>query len=594
MKIVKFSTGFLRLAPTFSSTQSIKNQKSKNSNYLTVLCCIFLLIASCDDMNDIHQKYLDASGRVYLGMTDSLVAVPGVERVKLAWYINADPKLETTVIYWNNRQDSIEKPFVRKQDGTQKDSAIIDKNMDGTSLVEGVYLFELVNKNTCGERSLTATVQGKSYSETWAIDLGLSARTVANFSSSGFDPATQSATVRIAWNDAPNKGCRTKITYKKRSSGEDVTLYVDETATVTTLTDVGNRLEHPDDVLCISSVYAPDGLIDPFETPVQKEQIVYYMASGTRVENTLYDGSNTTFNFEYAKQDKILHLQSTADGNRMITCSRVAELSPLTTTTSFYMNLYEDQSVSVGGYYASETHIITDDESMKSVYYPATRKLALSYRVTTASGYYIVDETLEPKTTPVEKQAAKPYTDKRVSVDVGDYTANTFIRICDNQLNNWAQGPSWLSANWTAPANFPSITFALQEPLRLTRMIVHGEHGNTGQFTFGSLFNPFVVEIWGAAEMDESKDAAYWSWNDDPTGTFKEDWVNLGRHEFERLDLRGWSAALQGQRGAYGHHVIFPETDVPIKYIRYYHHRNPGSGSELFYIGELSFFGYTQ
>ena len=559
--------------------------------FLTVLCCI-CLIASCDGMNDIHQKYADESKRVYLGMTDSVKSFPGVGRVKLAWYSNADPKLETTVIYWNNRQDSIEIAFIRKQDGVQKDSVIIDKNMDGTSLSEGIYRFELINKNGRGERSLTTIVQERSYSTTWAIDLGLKARTIASFSSSGFNPVTQSSTVRITWNDAPNKGCQTKIVYKNRISGENIVLYVDETATQTTLADVGNRLNHPDDVLNISSVYAPDGLIDPFETPAQQEQIVYYMASGTRFEETVYSGSNTTFNFTYAKQDKNLHLRSTADGNWVISCNRVAELSPRTTNTSFSMNLYGDQSVSVSGYYAAASHDIIDDESGNSAYDPATQKLNLRYRVNTVSGYYIVDETLEPKTTPIEREAAKPYVDSRVSVDVRDNAANTFGRISDGIAGNFTES-AWLSANWTAPTNYPSITFSLQSPLKLTRMIVHPIHGAQGQFTFGSLFNPFVVEIWGAAEMDESKDADYWRWNDDPAGTFKEDWVFLGRHEFERLDLRGWSAALQAQRGVSGHHAILPETNVPVKYIRYYHHRNPGVASELFYLGELTFFGYT-
>ena len=36
--------------------------------FLTVLCCICLFVA-CDKMNDIHQKYIDAGYRVYLGKT---------------------------------------------------------------------------------------------------------------------------------------------------------------------------------------------------------------------------------------------------------------------------------------------------------------------------------------------------------------------------------------------------------------------------------------------------------------------------------------------------------------------------------------------
>ena len=129
------------------------------------------LIVSCDNMDDTHKKYADESKRVYLGRPDSVRAFPGFGSVKLTWYINADPKVETTVIYWNNRRDSIVKPFIRTQDGAQKDSVVIDKTMDGKPLAEGTYFFELVNKNSRGERSLPTIVQAKVYGQPLANSL---------------------------------------------------------------------------------------------------------------------------------------------------------------------------------------------------------------------------------------------------------------------------------------------------------------------------------------------------------------------------------------------------------------------------------------
>ena len=557
----------------------------KNLVKFLTIYCIFLLIVSCDSMDDAHKKYADESKRTYLGKPENLVAFSGKERVKLVWYANADPKLNTTVIYWNNRQDSIEQPFVRKQDGVQKDSVVIDKNMDGSPLVEGTYLFELVNKNERGQRSLTAKVQGVSFGETYAS--GLKIRPVANLLFEGFDHVKQSSTVKVIWDEAPFGSIKSKLIYKKRTTGEEVVLDVDNTETEITLTDVGNRLEHPDDVLYILSVYAPSGFIDSIETAKQKEQLVHYMASGTRVESALYAGTQTTFTFPYVNQDKILRLMSTAEGNRFYNCSRVAELSPLTISTTFSMKISGDQTVSVTGYYAAPLHTISDASSA-STFNSETHILSLRYKVETVSGEYTVEETLVPKNTPYEKEVAKPFADKRVPGDAGDYAGFPLARIWDGIYG-------WRDNAFLSDGAGNSLTIDLQATNKLTRMIVHPYQATNGDYTFSSTANPREFEIWGIAELDESKlqDAAYWAW-DDVSGTFKEDWVFLGKYEVERIDLRGWNATLQAQRGAYGHHIILPESAGPVRYIRYFHHRAPGSLNNLFYISELTFFGYEQ
>ena len=151
----------------------IKRQTSKIRNclmlssFLLGRCGVGLLFAallvSCDGMNDIHQKYIDAGEQVYLGKTDSVQAFAGEGSVKLTWYATGDPKVETTVIFWNMRKDSIERPFVRKHDGVQKDSVTI-------YLPEGTYIFELVNKNSRGERSLPVTVQGRSLAAMYGVN----------------------------------------------------------------------------------------------------------------------------------------------------------------------------------------------------------------------------------------------------------------------------------------------------------------------------------------------------------------------------------------------------------------------------------------
>lgn len=138
-----------------------------------ILIPIFLLVSSCDKMNDIQKKYADREEIVYLGKVDSVETFSGFGAVKLTWYMNADPKIDRTIIYWNLRQDSIVKEFERTDAGVVKDSIIID------NLPEGTIRFEFRNVNDEGETSLyssaSAIVWGPEFAD------GLFARKLTGF-----------------------------------------------------------------------------------------------------------------------------------------------------------------------------------------------------------------------------------------------------------------------------------------------------------------------------------------------------------------------------------------------------------------------------
>lgn len=119
---------------------------------LSLLTCVFVVLSSCDKMDDIQNEYASREEGVYLGKADSIEYFPGFGRAKLTWYIGADPKVDQTIIYWNMRKDSIVKEFVRKGPGVQKDSIILE------DLPEGTTLFEFRNINKEGESSLYSSV----------------------------------------------------------------------------------------------------------------------------------------------------------------------------------------------------------------------------------------------------------------------------------------------------------------------------------------------------------------------------------------------------------------------------------------------------
>lgn len=579
----------------------------KNIKYIIFLfSALVIAIVSCDDMNSLHQKYIDAGEQVYLSKNDSLNTFPGYGRVKLVWYVNADPMVESTVIYWNLHQDSIEKPFVRTQDGPQKDSIII-------TLPEGEYFFELFNKNSLGNRSLPVAVMERSYGIEYTS--GLRIRPVANISFAGFDPAAKSSGVKITWGEAPAGSIKTKLTYKKRSTGEEVVLDVDNATTETTLLDVGNRLEHPDDLLYVSSVYAPSGSIDDMDTPAQNWQLVYYMASGTRIEETVYDGANTTFTYTYTNQDKIIRLMSDKDGSRVYDCNRVAEMISQPTNTTFQLKLYDDHAISVSGDYVIPANTISDAETA-SIYDPETRNISLRYKVKASGGIYTIDETLVPKTTPFEKEAVKPFGDMRASIP-------------DDNLTQWSDGYAFSKAfdgihppvdgdnAWLIPAGGSSASFTidLKETIKLTRMNLWPLTPNSGfnwqgiYFDFSYIcvygyYNVIKCEVWGATELAQGQDAAYWSDADkeNPGNTYKKDWVYLGTHEIDRLDKKNATREEVVEKGWSGHQFIFPENAGPVRYIRFINRKcfigdSPGTDNGnpfQFAIGELSFYGYPQ
>ena len=564
---------------------------------LSIICCICLVV-SCDDMNDIHQKYIDAGERVYLGKTDSLKAYPGFERVKLVWHVNANPKVETTVIYWNMRQDSIEKPFIRTDEEGQRDSIFIP-------LPEGTYLFEVFNKNALGERSTTSTVQGVSYGAKYASRLKV--RKITDLTLIEYDFETQSSTIQIRWDDLPEGSIASQVKYKNRKTGEDVLASITGTERWLTLYDVGNLLGHPDDVLHLSSVYAPEGMIDPVETPAFQEQLVFYMASGTRVENTVYDGADATFTYTYVNQDKVLRWITETEGT-VYSCSRVAELSPLA-YSNFRLEILEDQTVSVNGEFVISENVISDAET-KSTFDPATSSFTMRYTVKATGGVYTVEETLVPKNTPVEKEATKPFRDMRVSGDNMTQLDNgiyAFRAISDGVY------PANGENGWYTNGEGNSFTFDLNESMKLTRMSLwplslangwywngYQEHGYNTPLGYR---NVIMFELWGSAEMNQSGDAAYWADadKDNPGNTYKADWTYLGTHEIDRIWLKNHIKAEVEEKRLYGHHFIIPEAD-PVRYIRFVVREAfrtsspglpPGGVPNEFSVGELSFWGNT-
>lgn len=125
-----------------------------------------LSLIACDNMNSLHKEYLEWGEAIYTGVVDSLKAAPGYERVKFSWEINADPRITKTVIYWNDRGDSMVVAVERTQPGRIQMEYILQ-------LAAGGYLFELATKDDDGHQSRYIEASVNIYGSTYANSTAL-------------------------------------------------------------------------------------------------------------------------------------------------------------------------------------------------------------------------------------------------------------------------------------------------------------------------------------------------------------------------------------------------------------------------------------
>ncbi|MGI6047222.1 MAG: DUF4959 domain-containing protein [Petrimonas sp.] len=234
--------------------------------------------------------------------------------------------------------------------------------------------------------------------------------------------------------------------------------------------------------------------------------------------------------------------------------------------------------------YAQDNHVYRGYESV-----------ATKFAIVIGDKWQNVSDTIFYETTPIfEMEVPKPWGDMRAYV-YGDNTTeygptHTFSKFFDGMIG-------WGSVGYLNKARSEgnSFTFDLKEEFILNRFkfwpsLRFGElmdvYGNVNLIEFS---------MWGSPVLDTTKPNSYWENNEDPTGTFKEDWVYLGYFVRERLDLQGATDAEIAQRGAVdGDEFILPENLGPVRYIRFFAEANAGGKpvpNNYWQLGELSFFG---
>ncbi|MFV0269217.1 MAG: DUF4998 domain-containing protein [Draconibacterium sp.] len=209
-----------------------------------------LLFAACAEMNDLHQKYLDEGEIIYTGRVDSVQVMPGKERLKLSWQINADPKITKCKIFWNNR----------------KDSAIVDppSNRVGVTLMEktinlpeGSYVFEFITFDNEKNSSLSVFKSGDTYGPKY--EQTLLSRPITSI-------IAERDSVVINWSQIDNS-VGVLIRYKNKA-GNDAELYIPNNENQAIIYDYG-----------VGSTYSYQTMYIPAKTAID----TFYSAPYSRI-----------------------------------------------------------------------------------------------------------------------------------------------------------------------------------------------------------------------------------------------------------------------------------------------------------------------
>lgn len=206
---------------------------------------LFILI-DCDDINSIHQKYYDWGEDIYTGVVDSLKASAGYEKVKFNWEINSDPRIMKTVIYWNQRADSVVVDVNRTQSGR------LPMTYELSSLKEGNYIFEFITRDSEGHFSLPREIVVLVYGDSYK-------RTLRN---RGITSITKQAdgSMLIKWDPISSRSIQ-YVTIKYVVNGEEKTVRVENQDTQTVIKNLRTG-----DKISIYTTYLPENALETLDS----------------------------------------------------------------------------------------------------------------------------------------------------------------------------------------------------------------------------------------------------------------------------------------------------------------------------------------
>lgn len=221
---------------------------------ITAVAFLAVILFSCDDMNSLHEKYLDRGIDIYIGAADSLSVQSGLHRIGFKWKINADPRIDKTVISWEEIKvgemvkRSVELPVNRTTEGEMWLEHIIN------DLDEGEYIFKIQILDNVGNTSKVMQISGLVLGDIYIENLrNRNTKLISKL---------VTGDMQINWETAPSgSGLLYSVVEYVNSDGEIIKVEVpnDEDKTVLKGLETGDKVK-------VYAVYLPENGLENFHS----------------------------------------------------------------------------------------------------------------------------------------------------------------------------------------------------------------------------------------------------------------------------------------------------------------------------------------
>lgn len=216
-----------------------------------VVICLMALVG-CDEMNSLHQQYLDEGEKVYAAQIDSSKIRSGYQRQQLDLFFMAQRILRGKIT-WNFGRDSLEIDFPAP--GKTPFSVVIP------DLEEGDYTYKLITYDKYGNHSIPMEMVGKVYGKNYQDGLVNKRIETMRTENDGSTVVTV-----LKWRRTENS-VGVNMTYTNRE-GKEITVFIPEKEEETKLTDnvTGGKFSYSTlflpDTACIDTIAASAKIMD--------------------------------------------------------------------------------------------------------------------------------------------------------------------------------------------------------------------------------------------------------------------------------------------------------------------------------------------
>ncbi|MDU1890807.1 MAG: DUF4998 domain-containing protein [Dysgonomonas sp.] len=225
---------------------------------LLKMLCVFIIVffASCSDKEDDIESGGSSKEIEYAEKPKKLFYFAGHNRVQVGFILGAETEVSKSVMYWNQKKDSVVIEIDRSKMTSDTVSHIF------SNMPEDIYNFEIYNYDASGNRSDAASLIAKTYGTYYLAELKNRAIELTE------NVDKDRGDVLINWEDSLMRTVGVKLEYTDKD-GQVKTIFVNNKESVTSLSNCDVTIP-----LSYQTLHIPEpNAIDIFQADVVTEKI---------------------------------------------------------------------------------------------------------------------------------------------------------------------------------------------------------------------------------------------------------------------------------------------------------------------------------